>query len=143
VFTITTSTAEFKVITTFKDPPDPKSGLFPGAILVSGRDGNLWGSGADADGNGFIYKVNPVTWEPALVSGLTELFGAGARIALSSSFVADAAGNLWATVQTDRAFVFKIDPLTEELTKMAELPTDALTFGHLVYDNRDASGAFS
>jgi sugar lactone lactonase YvrE len=138
VFTITTSTAEFNVITTFKDPPDPRSGLFPGALLVSGRDGNLWGSGANSEGNGFIYKVDPVTWEPTLVSDLTEFFGAGARMGLSSTLVADAAGNLWATVQTDRASLFKIDPLTEELTKMAELPNDALTFGQLVYDDRDA-----
>lgn len=147
VFKINRDTAEVTLMGEFGRAPDASDGLFPGAALVSARDGNLWGVAGEwqTDGYGFIYKVDPVTWRMTPVVEFTGESGATAGAYPRGPLAADPEGQLWGTAMITSAtagivnsFIFKLDPTTGQLLRVAELPIGPVVFGSLVYDDLDS-----
>jgi hypothetical protein len=155
VFKIDTSTGQLTILNArFGANLNASSGLYPGTQLVSGADGNLWGAASqwspgglgffESQGNGFIYKVDPVTWTTTRVIEFPEASAEEPGAHPVNGLTADPFGQLWgiatlvaATGGMTGGFVFKIDPITGQLQKLAAVP-EFLGLAPLTYDDVDS-----
>ena len=150
VFRIDTRNDTLEVMARFHRPPTANDGLYPGAELVSGKDGNLWGvapevpspnHGQETGRHGFIYKVDPITWAQTRVVEFTGESGATPGRHPVSPLTADGSGGLWGTatmIASDPPshfhFVFHLDPNSGALRRVAALPTNQFVRRPLIHD---------
>lgn len=150
VFRIDTRDNAVETVALFAPAQTANDGLFPGAALVSGKDGNLWGVaterpspdyGQDTGRFGFIYTVNPTTWTPQTFVRFTGPSGGTPGRYPVGPLTADGLGRLWGTASIHISdppehfhFVFRIDPESREFRRVAALPSDQSVVEPLVYD---------